>query len=36
MLDNMFMGGECVIRRPPSTTLYHRIPHNFASFDIKV
>lgn len=36
VLDNMFMGGSCVIRRPPTTLLYHRIPHNFQSFDIKV
>lgn len=36
VLDNMFMGGSCVIRRPPTTLLYHRIPHNFESFDIKV
>lgn len=32
----MFMGSECNLRRPPTTTLYHRIPHNFANFDIKV
>ncbi|XP_057674285.1 complement component C6 isoform X1 [Corythoichthys intestinalis] len=36
VLDNMFMGGSCIIRRPPSTLLYHRIPHNFENFDIKV
>ncbi|XP_061657872.1 complement component C6 isoform X1 [Syngnathoides biaculeatus] len=36
VLDNMFMGGSCIIRRPESTLLYHRIPHNFESFDIKV
>nr|XP_057920643.1 complement component C6 isoform X1 [Doryrhamphus excisus] len=36
VLDNMFMGGTCIIRRPQSTLLYHRIPHNFESFDIKV
>ncbi|XP_037609126.1 complement component C6 [Sebastes umbrosus] len=36
VLDNMFMGGSCIIRRPPTTQLYHRIPHNFQSFDIKV
>ncbi|XP_042365162.1 complement component C6 isoform X1 [Plectropomus leopardus] len=36
VLDNMFMGGSCIIRRPQSTLLYHRIPHNFESFDIKV
>lgn len=36
VLDNNFMGGSCIIRRPPSTLLYHRIPHNFESFDIKV
>lgn len=36
VLDNMFMGGSCNIRRPRSTLLYHRIPHNFESFDIKV
>ncbi|XP_077442246.1 complement component C6 isoform X2 [Vanacampus margaritifer] len=35
VLDNMFMGGSCIIRRPQSTLLYHRIPHNFESFDIK-
>ncbi|XP_044030054.1 complement component C6 isoform X1 [Siniperca chuatsi] len=36
VLDNMFMGGSCNIRRPPTTLLYHRVPHNFESFDIKV
>ncbi|XP_040914699.1 complement component C6 [Toxotes jaculatrix] len=36
VLDNMFMGGSCEIRRPPTTQLYHRVPHNFKSFDIKV
>uniref|UniRef100_A0A8D0DE17 Complement component 6, duplicate 2 n=1 Tax=Sander lucioperca TaxID=283035 RepID=A0A8D0DE17_SANLU len=36
VLDNMFMGGSCNIKRPRSTTLYHRIPHNFESFEIKV
>lgn len=36
VLDNMFMGGVCNIKRPRSTLLYHRIPHNFESFDIKV
>ncbi|KAK9532802.1 hypothetical protein VZT92_010169 [Zoarces viviparus] len=36
VLDNMFMGGSCIIRRPQSTLLYHRVPHNFESFDIKV
>ncbi|KAM7369336.1 hypothetical protein PAMP_013611 [Pampus punctatissimus] len=36
VLDNMFMGGSCIIRRPQTTLLYHRIPHNFESFDIKV
>ncbi|XP_075935885.1 complement component C6 [Anarhichas minor] len=36
VLDNMFMGGSCIIRRPPTTLLYHRVPHNFESFDIKV
>uniref|UniRef100_A0A674NEW6 Complement component 6, duplicate 1 n=2 Tax=Takifugu rubripes TaxID=31033 RepID=A0A674NEW6_TAKRU len=36
VLDNMFMGAVCNIKRPQSTTLYHRIPHNFANFDIKV
>lgn len=35
VLDNTFMGGECVIRRPPDTLLYHRVSHNFKSFDIK-
>ncbi|XP_051907114.1 complement component C6 [Hippocampus zosterae] len=35
VLDNMFMGGSCIIRRPQSTLLYHRIPHNFESFDIQ-
>ncbi|CAJ1070867.1 complement component C6 [Xyrichtys novacula] len=35
VLDNMFMGGSCTIRRPPSTLLYHRVPHNFESLDIK-
>ncbi|TDH01812.1 hypothetical protein EPR50_G00166580 [Perca flavescens] len=36
VLDNMFMGGSCNLKRPRSTTLYHRIPHNFESFEIKV
>nr|AXB74598.1 complement component 6 [Planiliza haematocheilus] len=36
VLDIMFMGGTCNIRRPQSTTLYHRVPHNFEKFDIKV
>uniref|UniRef100_A0A3B3DG18 Complement component 6, duplicate 2 n=1 Tax=Oryzias melastigma TaxID=30732 RepID=A0A3B3DG18_ORYME len=36
VLDNMFMGGNCIIKRPQSTTLYHRVPYNFESFDIKV
>ncbi|XP_014857357.1 PREDICTED: complement component C6 [Poecilia mexicana] len=36
VLDNMFMGGSCIIRRPQSTLLYHRVPHNFKTFDIKV
>lgn len=36
VLDNMFMGEVCTIKRPESTLLYHRIPHNFESFDIKV
>uniref|UniRef100_A0A2I4CN39 Complement component C6 n=1 Tax=Austrofundulus limnaeus TaxID=52670 RepID=A0A2I4CN39_AUSLI len=36
VLDNMFMGGTCTIRRPESTLLYHRVPHNFKTFDIKV
>ncbi|MEQ2280012.1 hypothetical protein AMECASPLE_015142 [Ameca splendens] len=36
VLDNMFMGGSCIIRRPKSRLLYHRIPHNFKTFDIKV
>ncbi|XP_050928728.1 complement component C6 isoform X2 [Lates calcarifer] len=35
VLDNMFMGGSCIIRRPPTTLLYHRVPHNFESFEIK-
>lgn len=35
VLDNMFMGGTCDIKRPQNTMLYHRVPHNFASFDIK-
>uniref|UniRef100_A0A8C7YSA9 Complement component 6, duplicate 1 n=1 Tax=Oryzias sinensis TaxID=183150 RepID=A0A8C7YSA9_9TELE len=36
VLDNMFMGEHCIIKRPQSTTLYHRVPYNFESFDIKV
>uniref|UniRef100_A0A669CJW5 Complement component 6, duplicate 1 n=1 Tax=Oreochromis niloticus TaxID=8128 RepID=A0A669CJW5_ORENI len=35
VLDNMFMGGTCVIERPPSTLLYHRVPHNFETLKIK-
>ncbi|XP_034565493.1 complement component C6 isoform X1 [Notolabrus celidotus] len=35
VLDNMFMGGSCNIRRPPSTLLYHRVPYNFESLNIK-
>uniref|UniRef100_A0A671WT38 Complement component 6, duplicate 2 n=1 Tax=Sparus aurata TaxID=8175 RepID=A0A671WT38_SPAAU len=34
VLDNMFMGESCDIRRPGSTLLYHRIPHNFETFNI--
>ncbi|KAM9322392.1 complement component C6 [Pholidichthys leucotaenia] len=36
VLDSMFMGGECILERPKTTTLLHRVPHNFASFKIKV
>lgn len=36
VLDNMFMGEECNIKRPQSTLLYHRVPHNFETFEIKV
>ncbi|KAM9841146.1 complement component C6 [Aulostomus maculatus] len=36
VLDHTFMGASCVIRRPRSTLLYHRVPYNFDSFDIKV
>ncbi|XP_023281375.1 complement component C6 isoform X2 [Seriola lalandi dorsalis] len=36
VLDNMFMGGSCTIKRPPTTNLYHRVPYNFESFEIKV
>ncbi|XP_070780240.1 complement component C6 [Enoplosus armatus] len=36
VLDNMFMGGSCILRRPATTLLYHRVPHNFESFDVKV
>ncbi|XP_063334981.1 complement component C6 [Pelmatolapia mariae] len=36
VLDNMFMGGTCVIERPPSTLLYHRVPYNFETLKIKV
>ncbi|KAF3702312.1 Complement component C6 Precursor [Channa argus] len=36
VLDNSFMGGSCIIKRPPTTLLYHRIPYNFESFEIKV
>ncbi|KAF3848775.1 hypothetical protein F7725_015272 [Dissostichus mawsoni] len=36
VLDNMFFGGSCIIKRPPNTLLYHRIPQNFESFEIKV
>lgn len=35
VLDNMFMGGACNIARPRQTVLYHRIPHNFETFDVK-
>lgn len=35
VLDNMFMGGSCIIKRPPSTLLYHRVPHNFETLNIK-
>uniref|UniRef100_A0A3P8N656 Complement component 6 n=1 Tax=Astatotilapia calliptera TaxID=8154 RepID=A0A3P8N656_ASTCA len=35
VLDNMFMGGTCVIERPPSTLLYHRVPYNFKTLKIK-
>lgn len=36
VLDNMFMGGSCIIKRPQSTLLYHRVPYNFENFEIKV
>ncbi|XP_056288243.1 complement component C6 isoform X1 [Pseudoliparis swirei] len=36
VLDNTFMGGSCIIKRPRTVLLYYRIPHNFESFDIKV
>lgn len=36
VLDNMFMGGNCIIRRPLSRLLYHRVPHNFDTFNITV
>ncbi|KAM4635677.1 complement component C6 [Polymixia lowei] len=36
VLDNMFMGGTCIIKRPKTTLLYHRVPHNFESLEIKV
>uniref|UniRef100_A0AAQ5X5V8 Complement component 6 n=1 Tax=Amphiprion ocellaris TaxID=80972 RepID=A0AAQ5X5V8_AMPOC len=36
VLDNMFMGGSCTIKRPRSTLLYHRVPYNFQDFEIKV
>ncbi|XP_034403036.1 complement component C6 [Cyclopterus lumpus] len=36
VLDNMFMGGSCIVKRPRNTLIYYRIPHNFESFDIKV
>uniref|UniRef100_A0A3Q1EX49 Complement component C6-like n=1 Tax=Acanthochromis polyacanthus TaxID=80966 RepID=A0A3Q1EX49_9TELE len=32
----MFMGGSCIIKRPRSTLLYHRVPYNFKDFEIKV
>uniref|UniRef100_A0A3Q1EY41 Complement component C6-like n=1 Tax=Acanthochromis polyacanthus TaxID=80966 RepID=A0A3Q1EY41_9TELE len=35
-MDNMFMGGSCIIKRPRSTLLYHRVPYNFKDFEIKV
>lgn len=34
VLDNTFMGPQCEIRRPPETLLYHRMSHNFKSFEI--
>ncbi|CAG5867193.1 unnamed protein product [Menidia menidia] len=36
VLDNMFMGGNCIIKRPPTYNTYHRIPHNFEKFEMKV
>lgn len=36
VLDNMFMGGSCTIKRLRSTLLYHRVPYNFKDFEIKV
>uniref|UniRef100_A0A8P4KJ15 Complement component 6, duplicate 2 n=1 Tax=Dicentrarchus labrax TaxID=13489 RepID=A0A8P4KJ15_DICLA len=36
VLDNMFMGEICNLRRPQSTLVYHRVPHNFESFNITV
>lgn len=34
VLDNTFMGPQCELRRPPETLLYHRMSHNFKSFEI--
>ncbi|KAM4528422.1 complement component C6 isoform 1-T3 [Odontesthes bonariensis] len=36
VLDNMFMGGTCTIRRPRNFNTYYRIPHNMESFEMKV
>ncbi|CAL8276430.1 unnamed protein product [Merluccius merluccius] len=37
VLNNRFMGGgECTVKRPQSTNIYYRAPHNFEHFEIKV
>ncbi|XP_035523720.1 complement component C6 [Morone saxatilis] len=36
VLDNMFMGEFCNLRRPQSTLVYHRVPHNFEFFNMTV
>ena len=38
VLDNMFMGGECVLNHTVGTgnRVYFRVPANFKSYDLKV
>ncbi|XP_029024265.1 complement component C6 [Betta splendens] len=36
VIDNMFMGEICNIKRPEKSLVYQRIPYNFDKFDLEV